>query len=890
MAESRIRKRKKTPRLVDSVAQRKRSTATRVVGWLFFLGLVGLVCGAAVVSGLFLYYGSDPDLPSIKNIGDYHPKVVSRVLDRDGESLGEIYEERRTVVARARIPEAMIHAIVDAEDAQFFEHKGLNYWGMLRAALNNLRPGAHLQGASTLTQQLVKTYVLGTNERTVKRKVQEAILARRLEAALSKDEILTMYLNQIYFGHQRYGVEEAARFFFGKSISDVNPGEAALLASLPKGPEEISPLKHPERAKARQRYVLDQMLRYAHVTKAEYDRYYNAPIAVVKQPASAGAAPEFVDEARKALLAKFGEKRLPYLGTTVKTTCDTRIERLAREALERGLETLDERQGYRKPVAHLKVVTAAAIKQLLSERALHKLHALIKSPSRSQRGKWLDDREKALGAGKTVEAVVVEVRPSAGVHPGVIVDAAPLRGFLPAQVVEGRHDRYNPKGLVVEKRFAVGDVITVRAEPSLGFVELGQAPEKTPEKTEKAVKPEAEKPVVAPQQLPAKEAKKGDRGKGKQQPPVVEKPAVAAADDGDEEAGDGSHKGLPVLVPEFGPQGAVVVIDPATREVKAAIGGYGFRAGGFDRAIQAKRQPGSSFKPFLYATAFLSGKYTPASILNDSPQIFEQPGLEDWKPKNAESHDFLGPVRLRTALAKSLNTVAAQLIFDLKPESVAATAKACGLTSPLDHNLALGLGASVVSLIELTNAYATFDTLGKHADPMLLSELAEEPQPREEPQQALQPEVAYLVTSMLQSVIEEGTAQSARGKLKRPAAGKTGTTSSERDAWFIGFTPDVVVGVWIGFDDMRDLGHGEQGARSALPIWVDVMAGTLKGVPPSPFSQPAAVEVRKIDPATGLLAQPNATNAIEEVFLPGSAPTQMAPQAGEQNPDTFIMQ
>ena len=233
--------------------------------------------GRGVIAAIFLYYGSDPAMPRIDHVGDYHPKVVTRVLDRSGELIGEIYDERRTLVPRDKIPPVMVHAIVDAEDAQFFEHKGLNYYGMLRAVIYNLRPGAHLQGASTITQQLVKTYLLKTNERTVKRKVQEAILARRLESALSKDEILYLYLNQIYFGHRRYGVEEAARFYFGKSVSEVNAGEAALLASLPKGPEEISPLRHPERAKDRQRYVLSQMLRYNHISKADAERYASAP-------------------------------------------------------------------------------------------------------------------------------------------------------------------------------------------------------------------------------------------------------------------------------------------------------------------------------------------------------------------------------------------------------------------------------------------------------------------------------------------------------------------------------------------------------------------------------------------------------------------------------------
>ena len=358
MADTRFRRRRKTPRLSESVAPPRGRSAGRIVLWLLGLGLAGAMLGASVLVGLFLYYGSDPALPTLKNIGEYQPPVVTRVLDKDGEVIGEVYEERRTVVPRQKIPEVMVHAIVDAEDAQFFEHKGLNYWGMVRAILNNLRPGAHLQGASTITQQLVKNFLLKTNERTIKRKVQEALLAHRLEEQLSKDEILYLYLNQIYFGHQRYGVEEAARFFFGKSISDVDAGEAALLASLPKGPEEISPLRHPERAKDRQRYVLSQMLRYSHITRVDADRYANLPIQVVRQPSSTNIAPEFVDEVKKELIRRYGEKRIPYLGLTVRTTCDSRVQKLAREALEKNLESLDERQGYRERVPEGEVASA----------------------------------------------------------------------------------------------------------------------------------------------------------------------------------------------------------------------------------------------------------------------------------------------------------------------------------------------------------------------------------------------------------------------------------------------------------------------------------------------------------------------------------------------------
>ncbi len=788
---------------------RKGSTGWRLVRWTVLLGLLGLAGGAALVAGAFWLYGRDPNL-SIDSLLTDSPKVVTRVVDRHDELLGEIFAERRTVVPREKIPPIMAHAIVDAEDAQFYAHKGLDYSGMLRALLRDvLHPGRRLQGGSTITQQLVKNHLvqrklIRMGHRTLQDKVQEMLLARRLESQLSKDEILALYLNQIDFGHQRFGVEEAAQFYFGKSITSVDAGEAAILASLPKSPTGMDPFAHPERLKERQRYVLSQMVRYGHLTEADAQKIGEQPIRVKRAVSTVRMAPEFVDEAKRVLIKNFGEEKLQTLGLTVRTTCDARIQRIARDALERGLENLDERQGYRKPMAHWKGGTTAAIGKFLDERWLRRPHD-------QPRAAWLAERQRAAQQHRTVEVVVMKVEPT-----GLVVDTGTERFHM---ALSAKRDRYNPHGLPMDKRFSVGDVIAVRAEPSLGE----------------------------------------------------------------------SDDGLAQVLPDFGPQAALVAIDPQTREVRALVGGYNFLSGGFDRARKAKRQPGSAFKPFLYAAAFNSGKYTPASVINDAPQVYAQVGLPDYAPKNAESREFLGPVRLRTALARSMNTVAAQLVNEIGPESAVEMARAAGIESRLEATLSLGLGAYEVSLFELTNAYATFAAGGRRGPPVLITHIGDEVQPKSPLQQSVVPEVAFLITSLLESVIEEGTAVSAQGKLHRPAAGKTGTTNDERDAWFIGYTPDLVVGVWVGFDDMRDLGHGEQGSRSALPIWIDVMTGALKGMAPRPFAQPPGIEVHRIDPTTGLLAPPDAPNAIDERFLAGTAPTQTAPAQGEQNPDTFII-
>jgi penicillin-binding protein 1A len=344
-----------------------------------------------------------------------------------------------------------------------------------------------------------------------------------------------------------------------------------------------------------------------------------------------------------------------------------------------------------------------------------------------------------------------------------------------------------------------------------------------------------------------------------------------------------------ILTLESGPQGAVMLLDPEQRQVLAMIGGYGYGRGLFNRALRARRQPGSSFKPFLYAAAFDSKKYTAASILNDSPQVYDLPDLKPWAPKNSsDHHTFMGPVRLRVALAHSLNTVASQLIYDLKPQRVIELAQALGITSKLEANYALALGASDVTLLELTNSYATLAARGLRGEPLFILQIGDEKPAEAELTQAVSPELSFVISNVMQSVIDDGTAVSIKGKLKRPVAGKTGTTNSNKDTWFVGYTPNLCAGVWVGFDDNRPLGEREQGARTALPIWFDVMQAALRDRPAVPFVQPAGVVVQRIDPTTGKRAAPGAP-AIDEVFLAGTEPQEQALAPGETDPSTFNM-
>jgi penicillin-binding protein 1A len=762
------------------------------------LTLLGFFAGVAGLVGLFSYYGSDPRLPNLSRLDAYHPKQVTRILDRDGTPIGELGSEKRTVVPYDAIPKILIQAVTSAEDADYFKHSGLDYRGMVRAFIENVLRGRTAQGGSTITQQVVKTMLL-TPERTMRRKVQEIILARQLSEKLSKEDVLALYLNQIYYGHGRYGCEEAARYFFGKSVRDIDLAEAALLAGLPQSPERLSPRKHPEAAKTRQRYVLGQLAEHGFIDRATADRVAAQPIRLAREPASArGTAAEAVDSVGRVLADRLGEPAAFESGTTVATTIDAHLQELARTSLERGLEDLDSRQGFRGPSGHL---TGKALEK-------HR-HELAKA-----HGGGLRDAD-------IVEGVVVRIEKDEKNPRGgkmfVDVGAGEGKEGVVDFTLEPRYAK-GPKPL--GERFKPDDLVRVRLATDRPHPEDGPVP----------------------------------------------------------------------LALELGPQAAMVVMDPSSREILALVGGYDYHPGGFDRSQRAHRQPGSAFKPIVYGAAIEGRRITPASVINDAPEVYEL-----WKPQNYEKEEFRGPVRVRTALAQSINTVAIKVLSDVGLDPVRAFATRVGITSPIapDVGLSLALGSLVVTPLELTNAYATFASGGMMAPPVLIRALGNTKEAAPPPVPAVKPEVAYVMVSLMRSVIDEGTAHGAiAGKLRRPAAGKTGTSNGQRDAWFVGFTPDLLCGVWVGFDDMKKLGRGEAGGKTAAPIWVDFMAKATVGRPTKDFVQPPGVVVQRIDKATGLLSAPGQeTGTLDEVFLDGTAPTAQAPAAGEEaSPDKLLLQ
>jgi penicillin-binding protein 1A len=790
-----------------------RSGLRRALGVVVGITVLGGLLAVGAVFALFTYYGSDSSLPSIESLENYRPKQVTRISDRRGVVIGELGSEKRTFVPYAQIPMNLVNAVVSAEDADYWNHAGLDYRGVLRAFVENVLRGRTAQGGSTITQQVVKTFLLSP-ERTVRRKVQEIILARRLSQKLSKEKVLELYLNQINYGHGRYGCEEAARFYFGKSVADTDLAEDALLAGLPQSPERLSPRKHPDAAKNRQRYVLGQMVARGYLERAVADRVAAAPIRLSRDvSASAHQAPEAVDLVSRFLAeraaaatanasAPSGATAEPALN--VETSIDARLQGMARQALERGLEEVDARQGFRGAVGHV------VGKALIAHRAA--LAALRKSKSPPQ------------------------------IYEGIVA----------ATEADPRDPRLG------KLRFDLGDGV-------LGVVDLSQEPRYT-----RTGKPLLEK--LSP----------GDLVRVRIAP---------------ERAGASSHPGSPPGEPplslalEMGPQAAMVVMEPHGHEVLALVGGYDFHAAGFDRSQRAWRLPGSAFKPVLYAAAIESRRFTAASVLNDAPDVYDR-----WKPQNYEKEEFRGPVRLRTALAHSINTVAIKLLEQVGIPATRDMAARVGITAtiPEDVGLSLALGTFAIHPMELASAYATFADGGARAPPRLVLAVGGKAIEYAAPVAAVAPDVAFVMVSMMRSVVQEGTASSAAARLRRPIAGKTGTSNALRDAWFVGFTPDLLAAVWVGFDDQRKLGHGEAGAKTALPIWIDFMSQALAGQPVRDFAQPPGVVVQRIDKATGLLPAPgkeSGPDSIDEVFLEGTVPTEVAPAAGhEQSADELLLE
>jgi penicillin-binding protein 1A len=777
----------------------KQRNVRRTAG-LLALGAFGvMLTGLIVLVGLFAYYGRDlPDVHALKTT--WRPPQTSRILARDNTVLAELFIERRTVVPLEQLPGNLVRALLAAEDADFYSHRGLDYPGMVRALFVNIRKGTVAQGASTITQQVVKNVLLNS-ERSLARKVKEVLLARRIEAQLTKNDILFLYVNHIAFGHGRNGVEEASRYYFGKHVGQLTLGECALLAGIPKSPVHYSPRNDLQAALRRRRWILGQMVANSFITEAQAEAAANEPVRLsVAAEDDQSYAPEVVEMVRRTLTQLAGEDALRRGGYTVVTTIDPALQRASRESVTSGLRALDARHGYRGPLA-----APGQRRPMGSGNVV-----------RAER----PPRDGRLLSGHIYTGVVVAAEdpaPGSRAHGSLLVRVGDTQGHVPWETAE----RYANE--LLPSQFAPPGAV-VRVSPT---------------------------ETITP----------GEPGS---------------------------------MRLELGPQAAFVAIDPATREVRAMVGAFEAVPGLYNRATRALRQPGSAFKPFLYSFALASRRFTAASTIDPNPGCFGA-GPRPWCP--AEAHARAGvieaPMRLREALAFSRNMVAARLMETLGPEAVITHARALGINSELPRDLSLALGSGVVTPVELVNAYATWASGGSYQDWMIIRSVRdpagrELPLPARAPsRQAMTAAEAYVVTSLMTSVIDHGTARAARS-LGRPAAGKTGTTDNARDAWFVGYTPDLVAGVWVGFDDRQPLGVGEEGARAAVPMWTSFMRDyvRVRRPPAIEFPRPDGVVVVRIDPTSGLLpvALPpgaimnlNAPQPFDEVFLAGTEPHETAP-------------
>ena len=771
--------------------------------WRRLLRVVGFAGGGLLVLGgiaaFVLYHRLAAGLPDITALQAYQPSLVTQVYARNGELIADFFVERRYLVALEDIPLHMRQATLAVEDARFYAHGGVDPIGVLRALWVNVRAGAVREGASTITQQVARMMFL-SQERTLARKLREAMLAYQFERHLSKDDILELYLNLVYYGYDAYGVEAAARVYFGKSATQLTRGEAALLAGLPKAPNTYSPLSDLTRSLRRRRHVLQRMIAVGYLTPQEAGRTQLERVRVVEPRKHINKAPYFVEYIRQYLGARYGPSRLYRGGLQVYTTLDLRLQGAARQALQDGVLAVDKRHGYQGALQRIRLTGDESVDA--------KTITTVTGTS---------DDNTAVRQGDVLPGVVLNVDESAvavamrGVRRGVLSP----QGYNWVREVDMQQDFTARHMLPAADIFQPGDVIQVRV------VQVD--------------------PTGRAHQLQL------------EQEPVV--------------------------------QGSLFAMEAGSGHVVAMVGGADFAISQFNRALQATRQPGSAFKPIIYGAALEAGM-TPASTVIDAPIIVENSTDNGhWKPENY-SQTFYGPITLRTALVHSRNLATIRLLKTIGLPAGLDFARQLGITSPLTPHLSLALGASEVTLAELTAAYGVFANEGFYVPPVFIGKVIDArgnvleehfPQAR----RAIQPEVAYVMTNLLQGVIQEGTGRQVR-LLGRPAAGKTGTTDEFRDAWFIGYTPELITGVWVGMDDHTPLGHQENGGRVASPIWLAFMQEATRGRPITDFPRPPGVRFVPIDTTTGSLAAASPGEIRWQAFVDGTQPTQAAPSISSE--------
>ncbi len=768
-----------------------------------FLSIFLICVSAGFIGAGFIYFHFSKDLPDVRKLKDHQPSTITQVYSASDEKIAEFYIEKRIIISLEDIPLALKQATLAVEDSNFYYHFGIDPKAIFRAFITNMKAGHVVEGGSTITQQLTKTMFL-SRERTLPRKIKEAILAVRLELVFSKDEILEMYLNQIYYGHGTYGVEAAARNYFGKTVKDLTIAECAMIASLPKAPNNYSPYKNPKRAKKRRNHVIRRMADVSFITHKQAKLSLKEDFHLGKVEKMLNKAPYFVEHVRRILEEKFGSSKLYRAGLKVYTTLDMDMQETAQRAIKKNLLIADKRYGYRGPLGTVDISRGEIAVQ----------NAMLRQNDFTE--------GKGIEVGSTISGTVMSVGDS---HAWIILGAED--GYLdikdmnwarkPNPNVDGRWAKIkNPNQAI-----AAGDLIRVKV--------LGR----------------------------------------KQ---------------------DGSGWSL-ALEQEPEVEAALISLAPFTGEVKAMIGGYDFNKSQFNRSVQAIRQPGSAFKPIIYAAAINEG-YAPASIIIDSPIIFKEKedAFDKWKPVNFEEK-FYGPTSLREALAHSRNVVTVKLMQNIGIKSTIRLARSLGITSNLEENLSIALGSSGLTLYELTSAYSAFANLGSLVKPTAIRNIKSRSgevlfTAVPETSQPISPGTAHIITSLMQSVIQNGTATKVKA-LKRPVAGKTGTTNNYVDAWFMGYTPELVTGVWVGKDKDEPLGRNETGSRAAIPIWLQFMKEALANEPIVNFPVPSDIQFLKVLSESGEPAKYSDADSSFELYLQDFLPEKEQPLTSPHQEEIF---
>lgn len=871
---------------------------THGVSWairsLFILMLAGTLL-VALLGGV-LYWHFSQNLPEIITVADYRPLTVTRIyatgsaattandllpktvpipqpsaspvalapgavapaaIPSGGNAtlIGEFYKERRYVIPYDKIPEVVVQAFISAEDDTFFTHQGVNVASIIRASIANAKAGHVVQGGSTITQQVAKSLLIapekGIAEKTLGRKIRELILSSRIEHNLTKQQILYLYLNQIYLGHGAYGVQAATNAYFAKDVSKITIAEAAMLAGMPQAPGKYSPLLSPKRAKERQLYVLRRMYENKYITQTQMTEAAGQGLHVYEEEDLNGKYSGYLTEhIRRHLVEKFGDKAVYEDGLIVTTPASADLMIAARKNLREGLRVVDKRTGYRGALKHLKDDQEIE-KELKAQRTSQvnkKLGYQVLTPD----GK-LDPIASLKSAGLANESDLLS---EDEVYPAVVTGVDDAKKI--ASVMMGAN----------------------RAELPLSTMKWAKRPEPS---------------------VPSKVLQKGDL--------ILVKPTRIAAD-----------TVQVALEQEPQVQGAIFSMD--TRgNVLAMEGGYDFQKSEFNRAIQALRQPGSAFKPIIFTAAIEKGM-TPASIIVDAPIVYEDKETGKWKPGNYEEK-FYGDTTLRSALIKSRNVPTIKIVRAIQIPHLIDFAHRMGMTTQFPNDLSISLGSGTISLAELTKVYAIYPRLGRKVEPAFYSQIksrdgkvleeykpksaidlsrfsspqpmvatngqpAPEPSPGasplavstattyplvDDPDQVLDPRVAFIGSHLMKEVVSYGTGHEAKA-LGRPAAGKTGTTNDYIDAWFMGFTPQVITGVWVGYDNSKSIGPSETGARAALPIWLGFMKEAVKKYSEEEFTVPPGVVFANIDPLSGKLLPSNSSISIKEAFIEGTQPTE----------------